>query len=240
MNLFYYSPILFIFFYVFYNIRIDLGFEKPEVFITIASFLFAIFTGFFISRQSQRHRDLRQEIAKNDGDFTAIYRAFGQISQKSQKEAGKIIKKHFEKILKNKDWAYHVKNRSTTLTDLHVLLKKETGAKKLPSLRHITVQYILESLTRLQITRKTLIAFHKERMNMMQWGLIAVLTVVLLTAISFLHNTTFVVPIYKALYAVIILVVINYIYRLNNLMLFRDAFGIQSSKDVIEIISGKK
>lgn len=240
MNLFYYSPILFIFFYVFYNIRIDLGFEKPEVFITIASFLFAIFTGFFISRQSQRHRDLRMDIAANDGDFTAIYRAFGQISIKSQKEAGKIIKKHFQKILKSKDWAYHIKNRSNTLSDLHALLKKEIGNKQFPSLKHVTLQFILESLTRLQTVRKKLIAFHKERMNAMQWGLISVLTLILLSSLSFLHNTSFVVPIYKALYAVIILVVINYIYRLNNLMLFRDAFGIQSSKDVIEIIGGKK
>jgi len=240
MNLFYYSPILFIFFYYFYSIQIDLGFEKPEVFITIASFLFAIFTGFFISRQSQRHRDLRQEIAINDGDFTAIYRSFGHLSQKAQKEAGKIIKKHFQKILKKQDWAYHLKQKSTTLIDLHALLKKEIGAKKMPSLKHVTIQYILESLNRLQLTRKRLIAYHRERMNVMQWGLIAVLTIILLTAISFLHNTTFIVPIYKAFYAVIILVVINYIYRLNNLRLFKDAYGIQSSRDVIEIIEGKK
>jgi hypothetical protein len=240
MNLFYYSPILFIFFYVLYNIRLDVGFNKPEVFITIASFLFAIFTGFFISRQNQRHVEIRQEIAENDGEFSAVYRSFSHISARAQKEAGKIIKKHFEKILKMNDWAYHIKNKSTTLIDLNELLGKYSGNKKLASRKHITTELIMNTLIRLQTVRKRLIAHHQERMTSMQWGLIAVLTLILLSSLSFLENTSFIVPIYKAFFAVIILVVVNYIYRLNNLTLFKDTFGKQSSRDVVEIIEGKK
>jgi len=236
----YLYPLIFIAFYLFYNFRINLGFENSEVFITIASFLFAIFTGFFIARQNTRHMNLRQEIAENDGDFTAIYRSMGQLDARSQKEAGKIIKTRYNKILSTKDWAYHIKHRSDTLIALHELIKKAVGQKQYPSRKHVTLQFIIESLTRLQLTRKKLIAFYQEKMTPMQWSLIAVLTVVLIFSLSFLPNSSWIVPIYKALYALIILIVVLYIYRLNNLTLFSDAFGKQSSRDVIEIIEGKK
>lgn len=240
MNFLYLSPILFILFYLFYSFQVDLGFEKPEVFITIASFLFAIFTGFFMSRQNQRHVNIRQEIAANDGEFTNVYRTMGHLSLTAQKEAGKVIKKHFKKILETNDWAHHVKKKTTVLTDLHKILTKHAGAKKLPSRKHVAVQFIVDSLRQLQISRKKIIAFHRERMSKMQWGLIIILTVILLGSLSFLHNISWIVPIYKAFYAVIIIVVILYIQRLNNLTLFQDAFGRMSSQDVIDVIDGKK
>lgn len=240
MNLFYISPLLFILFFIFYNLEIDIGIEKPEIFITIASFLFAIFTGFFIARQNQRHVDIRQQIGENDGNFTNIYRLMGQVSEKAQKEAGKIIKSHYTKILDTKDWAFHLKRRSTTIIDLNNLLKKQIGNKKLFSLKHLSLTYIIASLSTLQSTRKKLIAFYQERMTWMQWALIIVLTVILLVSIAFIRNASFYVPILKAFFALIILIVVIYIYRLNNLTLFRDAFGLQSSRDVVEIIQGKK
>jgi len=240
MNVAILYPLIFIALYLFYNFRVDVGFAYPEVYITIASFLFAIFTGFFIARQNSRHMNLRQELAANDGDFTAIYRAMGQIDPKAQKEAGKIIKERYNKILGTNDWAYHIKHRSDTLIRLHALLKRTVGSKKYPSLKHVTLQFIMESLTRLQLTRKKLIAYYQEKMTKMQWSLIIVLTAALIISLSFLENTNFIVPFYKALYALIILIVVLYIYRLNNLSLFSDAFGKQSSRDVIEIIEGKK
>lgn len=240
MNFLYLGPLLFVLFYVFYNLQIKLGFEKPEVFVTIASFLFAIFTGFFMSRQNQRHVNIRQEIANSDGEFTNVYRTMGHISKKAQKEAGKIIKKHFSQMLKSNDWAYHVKRKTSSLTDLHQILAKHVAIKKLPSRKHIAVQYIMDSLRQLQISRKRIIAFHKERISKMQWSLIIILTVILLGSLSFLHNVSWIVPVYKAFYAVIIITVILYIYRLNNLTLFQDAFGRMSSQDVIDIIEGKK
>ncbi len=77
-------------------------FETTKTILTIASFLFAIFTGFFISRQGRRYNNIRATIADFDGEMSAIYRAFDHAGAKVKEQAGKIIQAHYETILKKR------------------------------------------------------------------------------------------------------------------------------------------
>ena len=100
--------VLFIIYYLTpFKLNVDLG-----VFLTVATFLFAIFAGFFISRQGNRYSNIRDQISQFDGELSAMYRQLGHIDKKAQKQLAKIIKGHYLKILKNKAWDYNFIHKS--------------------------------------------------------------------------------------------------------------------------------
>ena len=90
--------------------------EGYKTFLSLATFLFAVFAGFFISRQGQRYSLIRDLITKSDGSLSYIYRLFGHLGKNSQKAVTKIIKDHCQKILKNNAWDWHFVHKSTTMT----------------------------------------------------------------------------------------------------------------------------
>jgi hypothetical protein len=54
--------------------RFDFILESHNLFLSLSTFLFAIFSGFFIARQGRRYSQLRDEISRFDGSASAIYR----------------------------------------------------------------------------------------------------------------------------------------------------------------------
>ena len=56
--------------------------ETVSLFLSAATFLFAIFAGFFISRQGTRYSKIRELIADFDGGLSAIYRNIGHFGAK--------------------------------------------------------------------------------------------------------------------------------------------------------------
>lgn len=223
-------------FYQVFNISID----NPNIYITISTFLFAIFVSYFIKRQGSRYDKIRQQVAINDGHFSTIFRLFSNFSQPAWKKAGKIIKQHFSNIIGHKDWVYNIRHKTTTLTDLNNLIAKETGNKNLNTLQAQSLRQIQSSLANLQITRKTIWTLYKEKLTIGQWFLIFFLTGLLLFTISFIKNNNFIIYIAKVFFGFIVILVIALLYKLNSFRLFKDYYGKQSSLDVINIIEGKK
>ena len=60
-----------------------------QVFLTIATFSFTIFTGFFIARQGNRYSRVRDQITTFAGEMSSLYRVFGHFGPKVQEEAKK-------------------------------------------------------------------------------------------------------------------------------------------------------
>lgn len=68
--------ILLFFLLLYYFMYLDFG-AHSQMLLTISTFLFAIFMGFFISRQGVRYSVIRDQITGFDGEISAIYRKFG-------------------------------------------------------------------------------------------------------------------------------------------------------------------
>ncbi len=75
--------------------------DNYEILLTISTFLFSIFTGFFIARQGNRYSAIRNRITEFDGNMSSIYRQFSHLTNELQKEVKKIIQDHYLKILKH-------------------------------------------------------------------------------------------------------------------------------------------
>ncbi|XOU94567.1 MAG: hypothetical protein ACNFW9_00710 [Candidatus Kerfeldbacteria bacterium] len=215
--------------------------DYSQVFLTISTFLFAIFTGFFISRQGQRYSAIREQITKFDGEMSSIYRKFGHLGKEAQESAKEIIHDHYEKILTHKKWDYHFINPSNTITDCHQLLESVAKDKSLPSLQNFAVQRILVSLESVQVARKGMVALHQERIPRFQWVLVYFLVAILLVAVSTIPSEGFLIgSILKGAFSSSALFVVILLNSFDRLHFFEGTIGENSARDILDIFAGKK
>jgi hypothetical protein len=212
-----------------------------KVFITITTFFFSIFTGFFITRQGTRYTKIREIISTFDGKMSGAFRASGNLSKDIQSKIGEIISNHYKKILETSAWDYHFVNKSTTISSIHNLLEESIGGEKQESLRNQSIGRVLSNLGDCQVLRKNMVMLSQERIPPFQWTLIFFFVLILVSTISVIPSQGFLLgSILKSAFAVSIISVITILYNLDNLHLFEGFIGENSAKDVLETINGNK
>jgi hypothetical protein len=215
--------------------------SASNIFLTISTFLFATFAGFFISRQGQRYSSIRDQIAEFDGEMSSIYRSFGDISSGLQSKAKKIIEEYYSKILKNKAWDYNFTHKSNTITSLHGLCETSFKDKSLKDLDHLALQRILVGLERLQIIRKNMISLHNERIPQFQYVLIYFLGALLFVTVSIIPSQFNILEsILKGAFGTCVIFILFLLHEFDNLRFFEGVIGEHSAQDVLDIFSGKK
>ncbi len=212
-----------------------------EIFLTISSFLFAIFTGFFISRQGNRYSEIRDVITHFDGALSSIYRHSGHFGEKTQHAIGAIVKDHYEKILSHHAWDYHFVHPSTTITSIHRTLTEYCGDQKLPSQQNESLASIMTSLESLQISRKRMVALQAERIPRSQWGLVYFLGILLFITVTIIPSAGVLLnTILKASFSTSVILVIWLLHEFDRLRFFEGTMGEHSASDVLGIITGNK
>lgn len=215
--------------------------DYSQVFLTISTFLFAIFTGFFISRQGRRYSAIRDHITRFDGEMSALYRQCGHLGSDVQEEASEILKDHYSRILTNRAWDFHFVNPSNTLTSLHQLAERKTKDQPLQSLKHLALQRVLTALEVAQVTRKGMIALYHERIPKFQWALVYFLTFILFIAVSTIPSVGFLLStVLKSAFASSVIFVVILLSQFDQLKFFEGTIGENSAKDVLDILKGEK
>ncbi len=232
--------VLFILTMMYYFVPFEVEFEY-KTFLTISTFLFAIFTGFFISRQGTRYSTIRTHIANFDGEMSFIYRTSANISAKMQKKVSDILKKHYSKEIKSQTWDYHFRHKSNTITKLNEALKSETKTIEEHSFKRTMAGRLMSSFQNLQKERKNLVALYQERIPFFQWSLLYFLAIILLLTVSFIPSYyTFLAATLKAAFSSAIIFVLFLLHELDQLHFFENTIGEHSARDVLDIIAGKK
>jgi hypothetical protein len=212
-----------------------------RVFLSISTFLYSIFTGFFISRQASRFNKVRETVTRFDGLLSNIYRTSGHISAELQQEIGDVIKAHYEKIFATKQWNYHFEHKSVTISAIHELLEEHIDEKKVTKLSNQSIGAIVKGLGAAQDIRKSMLALNRERVPFDQWVLIVFFVAMLVGTVSTMESVGVLLPsVLKAAFVISVLSVMYILYRLNNLAFTEDLMGAESAQDVIDIIDGNK
>jgi hypothetical protein len=215
--------------------------DNYEILLTISTFLFSIFTGFFIARQGNRYSAIRDRITEFDGNMSSIYRQSSHLGNKPQEEMKKIIKNHYRQILKHKAWDYNFTHKSTTITSVHKLLECSVAGKNLPSLTSIALERILSALRSLQQIRKNMIALHHERIPKFQWILLYFLAGVLFLTLSIIPSQGLIYnSILKAAFGSVVVFVFILLRRFDRLEFFEKTIGEESAQDILDIFVGKR
>lgn len=210
------------------------GEDTDKIFITISTFFFSIFTGFFISRQGARYSKLREIISTFDGKLSSIYRASLNVSPLVQEETGKIIRAHYEKVLRDQSWEHHFSDETTVITSIHRTLEEQLGSNKQESLRNQAVGRMLAGLSDAQVLRKNMVMLYQERIPSFQWFLIVFFLVMLLMSISVIPSVGAILgSVLKAAFVTSLISIVIILKSLDNLHLFEGFIGENSAKDVL-------
>ncbi|HYF29366.1 MAG TPA: hypothetical protein VEA36_03320 [Candidatus Paceibacterota bacterium] len=208
--------------------------ETDRIFITISTFFFSIFTGFFISRQGSRYSKLRETISTFDGKLSSIYRAAQNVSPEVQKQTGDVIRTHYERTLHDRSWEHHFSDESVIISSIHQVLEDQVGSNKQESLRNQAVGRMLAGLSDAQVLRKNMVMLYQERIPSFQWFLIIFFLVMLLMSISVIPSVgEFLGSILKAAFVISLISVVIILRSLDNLHLFEGFIGENSAKDVL-------
>lgn len=214
--------------------------DVDKTFITLSTFLFSLFTAFFISRQATRYSEIRKLTADFDGNMSGIFRLFEYFGKDAQQESGKIIKNYYKKIVEN-GWDYSFTHKTTTLTDLHHLIEQTINKKGNDGIKNVATSRIIVGLQEQQKTRKNMVALREERIPGFQWLLIYLLAAILIVTVSIIPSAFILLgSIIKAAFVISILMVAVLLKKLDGLKLFEGTIGEHSALDVVEIIAGKK
>ena len=228
--------LLFIFFYFIKAPSI----ETNIIFLTTATFLFAIFTGFFISRQSFRHENVRKNISGFDGHITSVFRSSGILGNNLQQKFSEILKSHYQIIINKKQWDYHINHKSNTLKVIREALD-QIGDQKFESVQNAVLGQIEWSLRDMQVLRKNMVSLYQERIPFSQWVLLIVLAVILIATIITMPSYLVILQsLLKAAFVTAIIIVLFLIDRLDRMKLFEKAIGLSSAQDIIDILDDKK
>jgi|GEM_PF-584487 len=212
-----------------------------SIYIEMAIFLFTVISGFTVSRQNNRYRQIMQEITGFDGSVSAMYREFAHFGQKYQDRFKEIALRHYEPIIREHKWDYNIVKKSNTLTDTYTLVKDALEDENIAHIEHSAVAEIKKQLSDMQKNRKDMIALHAERIPQFQWFVIAFLALMLVLTVSSVSSYGDVIEsLLKASFATAIIAVVVMLKRLDTLDLFESFLGEHSAQDIIDIFDGKK
>lgn len=216
-------------------------YQLDKVYLTISTFLFSVFNGFFISRQSSRYSEIRNGLSRFDASMSIVYRESSHLEEEEHKAVGAIIRNYYSAILKHKDWVYYYfTHKSTLITDLHSSLQAYSK-NGMDGLRGESIKSMLHTLDDMQITRKMLVSLKEETIPPLQQFFIYALASMLFLAILTLPSQGLVLAsLIKSVYMVTVVTVVILLKKFDNLSLFEGRIGEHSAKDVLSIIDGKK
>ena len=232
--------ILVIFAHLYYTLPTFLP-DIDKIYITITTFFFSIFTGFFVSQQMARYAKIRETISQFDGHMSSMYRSSENVNKEVQHHVGEIIRNHYEAMIKSEEWDYHLTHKSNTITSIHTLLEEKVGNASIETLRGHALGKIVDGLSECEIYRKKMVMLCQERIPAFQWFIITFFTCILILAVSAIPSQGLALQsILKAAFGVSILSIASILHHLDNLHLFEHFIGEHSAKDVIDLIDGKK
>lgn len=206
--------------------------------LAVSTFLFAIFVGFFISRQGNRYSAIRSLLGRFDGNSSAIYRYSQHLGAKAHKSIASIIKREYTRFFGTSDWDVYFSNKSTYLTDIHNTLDSLRGKK--PSF-NAAMMNIVRATGDIQVTRKELLALQKERIPLVQWLLVYILASVIVIILATIDSSGNIwLLLIKGFSATVILITIVMLHKFDHLTFFEKTIGEATSQDVLDIVAGKK
>ena len=228
----------FIIIYTFFVLKVNVSITDSSDIIVGTTFFFALFIGYFITRQNDRYSSISDQLTSNDGWFSYLYRITGLVPR-IQTEVRDIIRDHYTKIIKSGNVAYHIMNPSNTLTRMTKSLGSITEDENGNPAAGAAWGFLFEVISDLQVTRKKILNLYGEKLVAFQWAVIYILAALLVVSFNFVPSSDLFVDALKVCFGTAVFISILLLQQLDQLKLFGDKAGMDSARDVLRIIDEK-
>lgn len=228
--------LIFLVLYSAYVFTFDQNIDDYSDIIIATTFFFTLFAGFFVTRQNDRYKAIVDEISNTDGLFSLLYRVSGAVPG-TQNKVRDALRDHYQKILENNNWAYHILNPSTTITKIFNAYSEVTDkdAEKLSQFGDA----FGEAFAGVQISRKRMIMLYEEKLLPLHWVLILILGILVAISFNFIPNHMLIVNILKIIFGLSVFFVVLLLKQLDDLTIFGNDFNKQTVGDIFRIIDEK-
>ena len=227
---------MFLLFYSAYVFFINPNVTDYSDIIVAVTFFFTLFSGYFIGRQNDRYTSIAEEISNTDGTFSLLYRISGSVPS-VQDKVRTTLTNHYEKIIQTGDWAYHILNPSTTITDVFNSYNSVSGedAEKLGQFGDAFGGGFLQ----LQISRKKMIMLYNQKLLPLHWALIYMLAILMVVSFNFIPNYTLPIDVLKVVFGLAVFFVVILLKQLDDLSIFGTDFSKKTANDMLRIVEEK-
>lgn len=213
-----------------------------DIYLSMAIFLFATLSGFFISSQYKRYARIVSYVSDFDGTMSYLYRSSSVFGPEAQSRLADIMRAHYQSIIEYQDWDHYFNHKSNTLTDINALVDSiTTNPDGINAGQSAFASRAYFGLADMQKIRKNLITLYHARIPRLQWWLIDMLALMLVVSVMILPSEQFwLVFAIKSAFATVVVAVLILIRKVNDLTLFEAMAGRASAQDVLDIIEGSR
>mgnify|MGYP006418373433 CR=1 FL=1 len=204
--------------------------EKIEIILTISTFLFAILSGFFISRLNTRFNTIREVTAAEDAHWLTLYKTSTLYGKSFSKKIANIIEKYFMICFDHTiaiNYAPTTKNFLSLYDELNKI-KKYRGES--------SFQSMLTDISAIEENRNKSSVLVAEQVSKGQWTILISLTGIITFCIFYLKIPEFYSQIITVILSTILILVLLMIRDLHNLRLGGDLLAVESGQEILESI----
>ncbi|EKD94004.1 MAG: hypothetical protein ACD_28C00006G0001 [uncultured bacterium] len=200
-----------------------------ETMLTIATFLFAILAGFFISRLNSRYNEIRELMSNEDAYLFSLYKMAQVFGQPFVNKISDKIDYYYMASFEN-DIANYYKATMPHLQGIY-----ETVFSLKAKSANSTYANLLSMLSSIEVVRNKNSVIAQERLTHSQWGVLIFLTVIVLFCLFYLNTGEFYFQFLLVVLSTILVLVLLTMRDLQNLRLGGELMPIlESGQEVLE------
>ncbi len=209
--------------------------ERPEgidVILTVSSFLFAIFTGFFISRMNARYDQLRDAVAQEDALWLSLFEYADYFDETFTGKIRELIDGYYLIAYDYELGAYYKKN-AHILGQIYEVFEKgrfqQTAAAEV-------YDDAVGILGQIEVQRNRSSVLWQEGMTRGQWGIVLLLGGIVILALYFYGITSVLFQLFSILLSGVIVIIILTLRDLHKMRLGGKMAVEESGEEVFDAI----
>lgn len=206
-----------------------------ELILTISTFLFAIISGFYISRLTTRYDQIRNLLASEDASLLSLYKMAQMFGNAFAKRIANLIDAYYvvsyDFTLSNPAYKLSAKYYLAMWDEVRTVKKKEPPG---------AYEGMMAQLASIENFRNASATIATERLSLAQWGTLVFLSVIILLSIFDLAQPHWYIQTSVVLFSTILILIILLIRDLQQLMLGGKSLLEESGQEVLEFIGKKR
>lgn len=208
---------------------------SAELILTISTFLFAIISGFYISRLATRYDQIRNLIASEDASFLCLYKM------------AQMFGSTFAKRIANLMDAYYIVSYDHSLSDPAYKQSAKYYLALWDEVRTVKTKEpdgaynaMMDQLVDIEKDRNASAAIASERLSPAQWGMLILLSMIILVSVFDLVQSHWYIQFSVVLFSSILVLILLLTRDLQHLMIGGKALLEESGQEVLEFIGKKR
>lgn len=207
-----------------------------DSFLTIATFVFSIFLGFFISKQTTRIEQISQNLSTYDGCIVSIHQGICDLNIGIDEKSSQIISTYYNESIIGKKWNYIFDRQDELILKIRELVRNiSVPSTNITEKTAVIFDNIYDAIDECESVRRKVISLKEEKIPQAQWIIVYLLLIVTsIVIISTLNSyTSLFLSIVKSCFISAIIFSVFLLKKLDDLTFFDMTVAEESAKDVL-------